>query len=270
VPPGAIDEANHGICHRAVREPWTGPRSGFRDVGPVSIKPAGAPPARHPDRGFRAAGVTDRGRPTTEFAARYGAVELPTPDSPPAPNRAFASLWFGDATAPGARTTLGACDKLSRSCQRVVPGGKTRHPHLATLVRAQGLRGRAIRSSRQLCRHRQINGSVALDYFRKRVGLVGPKRDSSGRQDAVRTFLSPASERWKPACGDGCMPEVLWQNKVAFPRCQDILHICRPFNAFVDVRGCPGATFFEMTGLTRRCRYSLARPQEHHTKGKES
>ena len=29
-----------------------------------------------------------------------------------------------------------------------------------------------------------------------------------------------------------------------------------PFNAFVDVRGCPGATFFERTGLTRRCRYS--------------
>jgi len=34
---------------------------------------------------------------------------------------------------------------------------------------------------------------------------------------------------------DGWMAKVLYQNEVASARCQGILHICRPFDALVDV-----------------------------------
>jgi Circularly permutated YpsA SLOG family len=70
--------------------------------------------------------------PRPEFAARYGAVEMPTPDGPPAPKRAFASLWFGDATAPGARTTRGRV----RQAEPVVPSRRARGPD-STLARCR-------------------------------------------------------------------------------------------------------------------------------------
>jgi hypothetical protein len=138
-----------------------------------SSRLVGRASVRHADRGIDAAGVADRSMPTTEFAARYGAVEMPTPDGPPAPNRAVASLWFGDATAPGARTTLGARDKLNRSCLRVVSGATLDPRTLPHGSASNGAGGRVVRSSRPVRRNRLINGGVALDYLRRCVGVVG-------------------------------------------------------------------------------------------------
>jgi len=63
----------------------------------------------------------------------YGAHEMPTSSYP---ERTFANardsdatLWFGETDTPGARTTIEACRKLSRSCLRV-EDGFTRPSHV--------------------------------------------------------------------------------------------------------------------------------------------
>jgi len=54
-----------------------------------------------------------------------------------------------------------------------------------------------------MCMNCQVRGRLMLR--RNCFGVVGPNRDSSGRQDAVRTFLSPASgdcrRQSPPSCG---------------------------------------------------------------------
>ncbi len=119
---------------RSAKVAAIGPRRAAHEPPPVPTL-ARCTRVQYADRGIDADGVRDHGRPTTEFGARHGAAEMPTPDGPPAPNRAFASLGFVDATAPGARTTPGR----SRQAEPVVPvrraRGRDSTPHGAAMGR---------------------------------------------------------------------------------------------------------------------------------------
>jgi hypothetical protein len=81
-----------------------------------------------PTGGFMPRGFLTEDGPRPDFAELFGAVEMPTPDYRARTEQnvrdSDATVWFGDVTTQCARATLGACDKLSRSCLRVVPGAR--------------------------------------------------------------------------------------------------------------------------------------------------
>jgi hypothetical protein len=95
--------------------------------------------------GWMPLGILTEEGPRPEFAALFGAVEIPTPDYRARTKRNVAdsatTLRFADAAPPGARATLGACDKLSWSCWTSCPGprlDRSRSPCGPASDRARG------------------------------------------------------------------------------------------------------------------------------------
>ena len=86
--------------------------------------------------------LTEEG-PRAEFADLYGAVEMPTADYAER-TRANAgdsggTIWFGDASSPGGRTTLRACHDLGLPVF-VVIDGLTRPSDVAAWIEGEEVR----------------------------------------------------------------------------------------------------------------------------------
>jgi hypothetical protein len=129
-------------------------QTGADQAGWRAARAFGIPTGGWMPRGF----LTEEGsRP--EFAELFGAFEMPTPDYRARTEQnvrdSDATVWFGDVTTQCARATLGACDKLSRSCLRVVPEGRLYSRTSPLGSASNGASGRRFKSRRPDLDHRQ-------------------------------------------------------------------------------------------------------------------
>jgi hypothetical protein len=88
--------------------------------------------------GWMPKGFLTEDGPHPEFAAQFGAAEMPT-DSYPARteqnvNDSDATLWFGETTTAGAQATVGACHRSGKPCLPVYPGAAFEPAHVAAWV----------------------------------------------------------------------------------------------------------------------------------------
>ncbi len=143
---GAVGLALEGILAMLERV-VSGGQTDADQAGWRAARAFGIPTGGWMPKGF----LTENG-PRPDFADQYGARELPTSSYP---ERTFANvrdsdatLWFGDASTPGARATIEACHKLSRSCLRVEEGF-TRPSHVAAWIIEHKVRVLNIAGSRE-------------------------------------------------------------------------------------------------------------------------
>jgi hypothetical protein len=99
----------------------SGGQTGADQAGWRAAKTRGVPTSGWMPKGF----LTEDG-PHPDFAAQFGAAEMPT-DSLAARTEqnvqdSDATLWFGETTTAGAQTTVRACHKAGKPCMPVYPG----------------------------------------------------------------------------------------------------------------------------------------------------
>ena len=83
-------------------------------------------------------GVLSEVGPRPEFAARYGAAEMPSENDLARTEQnvqdADATLWFGETTTAGAQATVGACHRFGKPCLPVYPGAAFEPAQVATWI----------------------------------------------------------------------------------------------------------------------------------------
>jgi hypothetical protein len=98
-------------------------------------------------------GFLTEGGPRPEFAARYGAAEMPTANYPARTARnvrdSDGTLWFGETTTAGARETVGACQKFGKPCLPVGPGAAFEPPHVAAWVAENRIKALNVAGNRE-------------------------------------------------------------------------------------------------------------------------
>ena len=108
--------------------------------------------------GIPVAGMMPRGfltedRPRPEFAAQYGAAEMPTDSAVARTERnvedSDATLWFGDTTTSGARATVGACQRFGKPCLPIDPAAPIEPSQVATWIVANGVRTLNVAGARE-------------------------------------------------------------------------------------------------------------------------
>lgn len=76
--------------------------------------------------------------PRPEFAAQFGAQEMPTGSLPARTEQnvrdADGTLWFGETTTAGAQATVGACQRLRKPCMLLYPGAAFEPSHVARWI----------------------------------------------------------------------------------------------------------------------------------------
>jgi hypothetical protein len=91
-----------------------------------------------PTGGWMPKGFRTEDGPHPEFAARYGAVEMPTASYAARTEQnvrdSDATVWFGETTTAGARATVGACRRLGRPCMLVYPAASFEPAHVAAWI----------------------------------------------------------------------------------------------------------------------------------------
>jgi hypothetical protein len=117
----------------------SGGQTGADQAGWRAAQAFGVPTGGWMPNGF----LTEDG-PHPEFAAGYGAAEMPT-DSDPARTAqnvqdSDAPLWFGETTTPGAQATVGTCHRFGKRCMLVYPGASFEPSHVATWIAENQIR----------------------------------------------------------------------------------------------------------------------------------
>ena len=73
-----------------------------------------------------------------EFAGQFGAAEMPAGSEVAHTERnvqdSDGTLWFGETTTAGAQATVGACQRLGKSCMPVSPSTAFQPAHVATWI----------------------------------------------------------------------------------------------------------------------------------------
>jgi hypothetical protein len=103
--------------------------------------------------GWMPKGFLTEDGPRPEFAARCGAVEMPT-DSALARTEqnvqdSDATLWFGATTTAGAQATVGACHRFGKPCLPVYPGAAFEPAHVATWITENQIRTLNVAGNRE-------------------------------------------------------------------------------------------------------------------------
>lgn len=114
----------------------SGGQTGADQAGWRAARALGLPTGGWMPRGF----ATEAG-PRPDFAAEFGAVELEGGYRDRTQRNARdsdATVWFGDPSSPGGRTTIRACDALSRPVL-IVRDGITRPSDLARWIGQVGV-----------------------------------------------------------------------------------------------------------------------------------
>jgi Circularly permutated YpsA SLOG family len=88
--------------------------------------------------GWMPKGFLTEDGPRPEFAARFGAREMPTGSYPARTEQnvqeSDATLWFGETTTAGAQATVGACHRLGKPCLPIYPGASFEPSHVAVWI----------------------------------------------------------------------------------------------------------------------------------------
>ena len=118
---------------------WSGGQSGADQGAWRAAKAHNVPTAGFMPKGF----LTEAG-PRPDFAALYGAAEMPTADyrarTEENVRRSEATLWFGSMDSSGAKATLNACRGMGRPFMVVEPGRGVKPSDVAVWIHAGGFK----------------------------------------------------------------------------------------------------------------------------------
>jgi len=103
--------------------------------------------------GWMPKGFLTEDGPHPEFARQFGAVEMPTDSALARTERnvqeSDATLWFGETTTLGARTTVEACYRFGKPCLPVDPSASFEPSHVATWISEYKIRTLNVAGNRE-------------------------------------------------------------------------------------------------------------------------